>query len=107
MVAEDLVDQITVASQTGVTAKGDPAYGAQVAIAARVQVGEKATRSAGDAFVMATHTIYTLTAVKKDDRIWVLGANTGDVSAARRPLSVESTHDLEGGFTLYKILLSA
>jgi hypothetical protein len=98
-----LTDTVTLASQSGAGRDGEPTYGSQVAIPARVQAG----RDRKWPSIEHKDVLYTTTAVKVNDRLWLPGANTGVDGEARQAVHVESTSNprVGDGVTLYKVLL--
>ncbi len=91
-----LPDTVTVGTQTGVDADGDPSYGASRKVAARVQQ----ERDRDEEQVVHTHVIYTASAVAVDERIQLAGETIW-----RRPAKVTATHDKRRSSSLYKVLL--
>lgn len=94
-------DTITVASQTGVGTAGDPSYGTQRTVKARI-VTETA---AGPAENPSQTVVYCESELLITDRIWLPGADTTKAAASLRPQSVSRARDKAGGRVLYKAQL--
>lgn len=104
-ISDFLTHRITVADASGRNAYGDPAFGAQRIMAARV-VG-KVNRVIGrDSEEITTDTVlYLAEPVSLEARIWLPGADVADAGAARRPVSITSSPDIDGGDGLITVYL--
>lgn len=100
-----LIDTITVASVSGQNSHGDPTFGAQVSVAARVEPVQRRVRTPSGQEVIADIRILTATKIKYNDRIWVPGASTANATQSRVPISVQQSSTKAGAFTLYEVLL--
>lgn len=100
-----LVSTVYVADVSGKTAKGDPTFGAAVAVPARVEAVRRFTRNAQGQKSISSHTIYTTTAIALTSRVWLPGDSAATTQLACVPLSVEGCPDKYGNVTLYKVLL--
>lgn len=98
---DTLIDTITIAQQSSVSESGDPAYGTQATVRARVQRGKD--RNAEE--IEHTHVIYTSTAIRVTDRVWLPEDDASSAEAARVPQAVQQTQGLDGDDTLFKVLI--
>lgn len=96
-----LVDTVTVASQTGANASGDPSYTAQRTVRARVVEGREAGRSQNPPATV----VYAEEQLLVTDRLWLPGTTTTKASDARRPTLVTRARDLRGARVLWKATL--
>ena len=100
-----LTDTITVASRIGADSYGQPTYGAQVAIPARVESKLTLMLSAQGANLNSDHVIVTTTLINPDDQIWLPGDDIAQSAKARRPLKITNAYVKSGAFTLYETYL--
>jgi hypothetical protein len=98
---DELTETITVKSQSSVDSDGDPSYGSASTMAARIQRGKDRDAEEIDHSMV----LYTSTAIAVTDRVWLPEDDTSSADAARVPVSVSSSKDLDGGETLYKVLI--
>lgn len=101
-VAAWMCDTITVASQTGANSSGDPTYGAQRTLRARVVDGVDAGKTENPP---ATTVVYCESEILVTDRLWLPGSSTSAVNDARRPMRVERARDVTGRRQLWKATL--
>jgi hypothetical protein len=101
-----LIHTVTVAAATGRSGSGDPTYGSQSTVPARV---EKNVRlRIGEQNDMAdVHVIVTKTQINISSRVWLPGDDTSATAAARRPLAIKNAPTKDGGFTLYETYFAA
>lgn len=100
---EWLIHTITVAPMTGRNAAGDPTFGPQVPVLARVESGKILSLNGALGNVLqATHVAVTKVPINVNDRVWLPGDSTADTSQARRPLSIRNAPIKNGSFTLYE-----
>jgi len=98
------LDTVTIAAQASVSEAGDPTFGSQSTIKARVEHGTKLVVSDG-AQIQADHVVITTSPVLHTDRLWLPGDSTSDNNAARRPVVIKKATGLLGGLTLYEVYL--
>lgn len=98
-------DTVSVASVTGKSAYGDPTYGAPRTVAARLESARRLVRSGRGDDLVSNHRLFTTTPIVLSDRVWLPGASTADANASVKPITVESTHDKSGGFSIYMVTL--
>lgn len=84
---------ISVATQTSVSAAGDPSFAAPTAVAARVEDDVSTTSSKDGGERVSRKRIVTEAAIRISDRIWLPGDSTADASLARSPMSVQELPD--------------
>lgn len=99
-----LTDTVTIASLTGRSDYGDPAYGALLAIKARVENETKMVIDQDGNERQANHKIVTESEVKISDRVWLPGDNIALVNDARRPVTTRDAAT-PGGYRLYETWL--
>jgi hypothetical protein len=87
-VAHLLTDTITIAHQTGISSSGDPTFGTQSTIQARVEEIDRVTLGANQNESAATHKIATEDELLLSDRIWLPWDNPADNTQAKRPTNV-------------------
>lgn len=74
----NLLDQtITVADESSKSAYGDPTFGAQYTMLARVEFGSKKIRNAMGNTVESEAVVVTDTVIPRTSRVWLPGDNTG------------------------------
>lgn len=93
-------DTVTVASVASVNSYGQPTFGAGASVPARVESVRRTVRTARGHESVATHVIYTTSAIQLTDRITLPGDST-----PRVPLAVTANHDRTGAVTLYEVLI--
>lgn len=100
---DTLREMCTKKSQSTTDSDGDPGgYGAAVTFAARVQ--RSRDRDAEE--IEHDSVLYTSTLLLPTDRVWLPEDNASSVEAARRPVSVQQSYDLDDpNSVLYKVLL--
>jgi hypothetical protein len=84
-----LTDTVTIASETGRSNTGDPTFGAQSTIAARVEEIDQIVLLFDGNEARATHSVASEDEIKRTDRLWLPGDNTSDNTKARRALTVK------------------
>jgi len=96
-----MIHTVTLASQAGVSNAGDPTYGAQAAIKARVEHKMQKFITPEGNNVQAAHRLISESEVKMGDRVWLPGDDTADVTESRRPIWVGQA-ETTGGYILYE-----
>lgn len=99
-----LVDTVTVAAVTGVGNTGDPTFGAQSTLPARVENKSRLIPGTDGNDLKANHVIITETEIDRRSKVWLPGDSTGDANAARRILDVRKSSTPDS-FTLYETYL--
>ena len=99
-----LTDTVTMASEASISGYGDPVFGAQSTIAARVEPTHEIIIGTDGNSYKASHKIATEDEVTYTDRLWVPGDATGDVTAGRRPLRIDYA-TFPGGAGHYEVFL--
>lgn len=100
-----LTDTITVALPGAPTSYGEPTWGAQATMRARVEFGTKMMFGADGTQRECEAVIATTTELPLHARIWLPGANTGDANAAKRPIQIKRASRPGGGLTVYETYL--
>jgi len=100
-----LTDTVTIAHCTGVNESGDPAFGAQTTIKARVEHGTKVLLGPSGEAIDYEQIVATCDPIAQTDRVWLPGDNTADNNAARRPITVKRATTFDGVTTLYEAYL--
>jgi head-tail adaptor len=101
-----LRDTITVQSRTGAAnGYGDPTWGSQSTLAAKVMSSQKRIINAQGTLVQASHELLTETALTLGDRVWIPGDDTTKTTAARVVLQSVGESTVDGGYALYKSVL--
>ena len=96
-----LTGKVTVASATGKDAYGDPSFGSQRVISARVENSTNTiTDSSGRERIRNTQ-IATTERLGLTDRVWLPGTDTTDVAQSRRPMRIDSASTPHGSFTVF------
>ena len=95
-IAHWLRQEITVAPMTGVNIHGEPQYGPQRKIKARVEASLRKVVNSDGQEVLSDHQIFVLEPIGLQDRIWLPGTDPADVTQARRPLAVRGAVDKSG-----------
>lgn len=85
-----LVDTITIAAPSGVSNYGDPTFGAQSTLSARVEKKESIVLDINGNERRVAWQVASLTAIALNSRVWLPGDDTADNTEARRPVSIES-----------------
>lgn len=99
---------VTCAAPTGArNSSGDPAFGSQRAINARVEERWQTVKLANGEERQASHVVYSSAAIALGERIWLPGATVGDVNQSREVLDSKPEHNKAGAVQFYKTLVSA
>ena len=102
-ITEDLTSSVTVATTTGTTgAHGDPAYGPQTVVAARVEPSTKRIMNSAGQEVLSAYFIMCAAKLTVFDRVWLPGTNTADNNQARTPARVDFATDIDGSVTWWE-----
>jgi len=99
------VDTVTVARKTGKSSYGDPTFGAQFTIKARVENYTQLVVDPDGNEQRANHRIATQNQIYDTDRIWLPGDNTSSSDAARRAIKVAKATTKSGSALLYEVWL--
>jgi hypothetical protein len=91
---------------TARSGSGDPTYGSQGTLAARVEKNVRLQVGPQDS-MMDVHVIVTKSQINVSSRVWLPGDDTGSTAAARRPLMIKNAPTKDGGFTLYETYFAA
>jgi hypothetical protein len=94
-------DAVTVASQAGANESGDPTYGPQRTLKARVVYGASVGKTENPPEVV----VYCEQELLVTDRIWLPGADPADANAASRPAKVGRARAMTGARSLWKASL--
>jgi hypothetical protein len=97
-------DTVTAAPEAGRTVAGDPAYGAQYTLLARVEHGSRLVVGPDGNEVTAEHSFVTDSQVPLSHRVWLPGDDTGSAAASRRIIGVKSAA-VPGGAGLFEVFL--
>jgi hypothetical protein len=100
-----LTQSVAVATVTGRNSHGDPTFGSQRTVTARVEPLVRLLRKPNGEEVYSSHSLLTDQAIAMHERIWLPGTNPADNTAARVPLEVRVTPSKVGDFSLYQVLL--
>ena len=92
---------VTVAEQNGIDNNAMPTYATAATKAARVERTNQIKINKDGNEQLAQHVVVTSTAIGLNARVWFPGDNTGDTTAARRPISVTQAQQPNGD-TLYE-----
>jgi len=106
-----LIHEVTRArySQKAVGAKGDPVFGTQHIVKARVEKTSRLVRTPNGREVVASHVMALDTPVDVTDRFWLPSIagepadDPTDAQRARTPLSVEVATDKAGRACLFRV----
>lgn len=96
-----LTETVTWAALTGRNSVGEPTFGSQASIKARVQRKPLLVRGPDGAEVQSETQVFTDTKVSADDRIWLPEDSAADVDKARKPVAVAEHRDLAGQVVYY------
>lgn len=97
-----LTDTVTVAAEAGISGYGDPTYGSQTTVAARVEYDSKLLTAPDGSVLEVTHRIASIVEIPLRARVWLPGDNTGDNNAAKRVVSVGKGSTPDGRETIYE-----
>jgi len=100
-----LTDTVTIAHQSSVSENGDPTFGTQSTIKARVEHGTRLLVGPDGQAMSYEQVFVTLDAVTQTDKVWLPGDTTTDVNAGRRPITVKKATTFDGITTLYEVYL--
>lgn len=96
-------ETITVAPLTGSRdANGDPSYGAQSTMPARVNRETITVRTVDGTLVESQTNLCTPTAIGKHDRVWLPEADTAQAGAALTPVAVKTVKTLDGKVVMFR-----
>lgn len=91
------------AGAAGIT--GEPAYGTPTAFRGRIVAKARRVRSPQGEEVTSMTQVQTFEPVATSDRLWLPGADPGDLAQSVQPVGVESAAPLTGGPPVYVVLL--
>jgi hypothetical protein len=96
---------VTKASKSGRGNSGDPTYGAQSTIKARVEHVTKLVMNA-DGNEQAAHSrLISESEILLTDRVWLPGDDTAEVNESKQPIAVGHADIPDTGYTLYEAWL--
>lgn len=97
-----LTDTVTYAPRSSVSTQGDPTFGSQVAIAARVEYDYKIVPTGNGKQRELTHWIGSEVEIPVGSRVWLPGDDTGDNGVAKIAVSQDSASTPDAADTLYE-----
>ena len=100
-----LTAKITVAVATGKDSYGDPSFGIQRVVSARVENSSNTITDASGRERISNTQIATTERLGLKDQIWLPGTDTTNVSEARRPMRIDSASTPHGSFTVFMTYL--
>lgn len=100
-----LTQTVTYADVSSRNNAGDPVYGSQVSVAARVEFVAKRVLNAQGIVVDSVAKVYTATAIPHRARIWLPGDDTNDDNEAKQILKWEKLLNPSSSLTLYGLYL--
>lgn len=83
-----LTDTVTLASKTGRGSSGDPTYGSQSTIKARVEPVTRLVMGVDGNEKMASTRLISESAVQITDRVWLPGDDTAVANESKQPIKV-------------------
>jgi len=101
LAANLMTHTVTIASQTGKDSAGDPSFGSQSTIRARVEHKIAKVRSNQGEIIQAQHRVISESQILDTDRVWLPGDSTGDNNQARKPVMTGHA-DTPSGYVLYE-----
>jgi hypothetical protein len=99
-----MTDTVTIASKSGRGNSGDPTYGAQSTIMARVEPVTKLVMGADGNEKMASTRMISESEVLITDRVWLPGDDTSEVNESKQPIKVGNAAT-PPGYRLYEAWL--
>jgi hypothetical protein len=101
-----MVDTITLQDATGVDGAGEPTYsGSKYTALCRWEQVTRLVTGPTRNEVQADDAIATTTPITWTTRIWLPGADTTDVSAAKRPKAIKHAREMDGSGGHYEVYL--
>ena len=100
-----LTAKITIAATSGNDAYGDPSFGTQRVVSARVENSSNTVTDATGRERVSNTQVATTERLGLTDRIWLPGTDTTNVSEARRPMKIDSASTPHGTFTVFMTYL--
>ena len=98
-----LTDTVTVAAKSGVSGYGDPSYGAQAEVDARVEYDRKVISGPDGTELVTTHVIASSTTeIALGSRVWLPGADTDEAVEAKLVVYVKAASIPDGSDTIYE-----
>jgi len=91
-----LVDLCTVARYVDRDEYGDKLFGPSEVVRCRHERGTTQIRDADGDTRASTDSLATVVAIGQNDRVWLPGRNTDDVSEATSPISVRNARSSDG-----------
>ena len=105
MIGGWLVDTITVQSYSGRTKYGDPLYGPQFEVRARVEASTQLVRGIDGEERSSTHSIATETILRHKDRVWIPGKDTSNPDDSLSPIAISTASRKSGNGRFYMVFL--
>lgn len=100
-----LTQSIVYVPVTGRTRTGDPTFGAQVTLNARIEFGTQLIRDDQGTEIDCEAVIITETQIPRDARVWLVGTDTvGDTEDARA-VEAQKSAQTPGGYSLFETFL--
>jgi len=100
-----LTETVTVSQIIGRGGGGDPIYGPQVTMKARIERSVR-LRIGVDNLLQDVHRMITKEAVTVGARVWFPGDNPERTNAARRPLAVQTAGNKSDTYRFYESLFA-
>lgn len=105
ILASRLTETITVQSVTGHTSAGDPTYGAQGTLAARIERNAARSADAEGQQDGSSTRLFTFGALKVGDLVWLPEDNTADQDQARVVMQVDTMRRVSGAVSHYESIV--
>lgn len=96
-----LTQTITVADQTGESGYGDPTFGTQYTLRARVEFGTELLRDTDGNETQSMAAVTTEVEIPRTSRVWLPGDDISEAGAGRTAITVKSA-PLPRGTFLYE-----
>lgn len=103
--ASKLPQTVTIATKSGVGDYGDPTFGAQSTVNARVEAQRKIITGTDGEPQESSHVIYSDTLIPRGSRVWLSEDDTGDTDEARRVIDARQIPSLRNAQVLYEARL--
>ncbi len=100
-----MTETVTIADESGRSNYGDPTFGAQSSIDAKVFFLDSTIIGVDGNEYRSTAKFATETEVTYLHRVWLPGDSTGDNTAARRPLMIKTATNPRGDIEFWEVFL--